>query len=66
MKKQKTPPPPEFRASDQPMAATIRIGPHVVKIPRESFDRWESEIAAEVGFSKDAITTEIKRRLAID
>lgn len=62
----KTPPPDRFPVTEKPMEATLRIGPHMVAVPREVFEKWESDIAAEVGFSRQAITAEIKRRLGLD
>ena len=57
--------PPDFEDQAKAPQATIRIGPNVFQLNRDEFEAWEQSIAAEVGFSRDALVKEIRRRLGL-
>lgn len=53
--------PPE--PSDKAPEVGIVIGPYEISISRADWDKWETSMRAKVGFEKDDILTELKKRL---
>ncbi|SDU08194.1 hypothetical protein [Stappia sp. ES.058] len=57
--------PHDYDVCSTPPMATIRVGPHVFKLERDRFEQWEKELAAEVGFAREDMVAEVKRRLGL-
>lgn len=49
--------------SDNAPDVAIVIGPYEIKIARADWDKWETAMRAKVGFEKDDIISELKKRL---
>lgn len=65
MTKSKAGDPADFPNKTKEPDATIRVGPHQIIIPRTTFEAWEAQLTAEVGFAKSAIALELRRRLGL-
>ncbi|MCM2291108.1 hypothetical protein NAC44_02040 [Allorhizobium sp. BGMRC 0089] len=65
MTKHKAGDPADFPEKTREPDATLRVGPHGLLIPRQTFEAWEARLTAEVGFSKAAIAAELCRRLGL-
>lgn len=65
MKQKKAGFPADFPEKTKQPDATLRVGPHVITIARQEFEAWEAKLASEVGFSKAAISAELRRRLGL-
>ena len=49
--------------SDKAPDVGVVIGPYELSITRADWDKWETAMCAKVGFEKDDILTELKKRL---